>query len=52
MPERLEVGYIIINPDPDPEEYADTITVTKAERHKEAAGSCQKAAGIEEKNDE
>ena len=34
MSERLEVGYIIIDPDPDPEEYADTITVTKAERHK------------------
>ena len=30
MPERLEIGYIIIDPDPDPEEYADEITIRRS----------------------
>ena len=30
MLERLEVGYIAIDPDPDPEKYTDTITITRS----------------------
>ena len=33
MSERLEVGYIIIDPDPETEEYTETITITKGEHN-------------------